>query len=183
MSVVLCYADKNSATIACDGRVIDKNGNIIDESFKKFIKVNDRVIIGYGGSADLCQAILAPLQNPDQQDFINHLTLEQVYGFIKQSIFRVTSNLKAGFLICGKSNSGIMGAVSLNRNCDTGITYLTGDQAFYSGIYPEELNDEDVFIRYLDRVPFKKAMDKTIKYCSKRSASVNDSVFYLTLHL
>lgn len=75
MSVVLCYVNKNSATIACDGRVIDKNRNIIDESFKKFIKVNDSVIVGYGGSADLCQAILSPLQNPDQQDFIKQLSL------------------------------------------------------------------------------------------------------------
>lgn len=183
MSVVLCYADKSSATIACDGRVIDENGNIVDESFQKFMKVNDSVIVGYAGSANLCQAILAPLQNPDQQDFVKQLSLEQIYGFIRQSVFRSKSSLKSGFLICGKSNSGVMGAASLNRNYDTGISCLAGDHVFYSGIYPEELGNEDIFIRYLNRFPFKKAMKETIKYCSKRSDSVNDSVYYLSLHL
>lgn len=38
MSVVLCYVDKNKAIMASDGRVIDDNGNIVDENYQKFYR-------------------------------------------------------------------------------------------------------------------------------------------------
>ena len=68
MSVVLCYADKRKAIIASDGRVIDNKGNIINESFRKFFRINSKILLGYAGDLGPCESVAMLFKN-NQKNF------------------------------------------------------------------------------------------------------------------
>ena len=177
MSVVLSYASKNIAIIACDGRIIDAKNNIIKEDYKKYVKVNDHVILGYAGELAPCECVSNLLTNPKNIAYIQTLSYEDIYNFVIKYCSTFPPNTRYGFILLGigKGHRIAVAYIIPNKSCP--ITYITGDTINYQGLYPAELNDEDVFKKYLHTQNPIEAISSTIKYCADRSPSVNDRVY------
>lgn len=177
MSVVLSYASQNIAIIACDGRVVDAENNIIKEDQRKYVKVNSRVILGYAGELAPCECVTNLLINPENIAYVQTLSYEDIYNFVIKYCNTFPPNTRYGFILLGIGKDRRIAATYIIPNNSCPITYITGNTINYQGLYPAELNDEDVFKKYLQQQNPLEAISSTIKYCADRSPSVNDRVY------
>lgn len=106
MSIVLCYADRKRVIIASDGRIIDNKGNIINESFRKFFRINSKLLLGYAGDLGACESV-AMLFQKQPEEFLNKLNFNNIYEFILRYCESFPNNTKYGFILCGISEDKI----------------------------------------------------------------------------
>lgn len=178
MSVVLSYANKDVAIIACDGRVVDDKNNIISETHKKYIKVNDKVLVGYAGELSPCESVVSLLSSTSHGDLIKQLSHENIHGFIKRYCESFPKNTIYNFIITGIGENNQIAVSSVSYTGSSDIEYITGDRIYFQGIYPKEINGDDPFNRYIYMQEPIYAMKSTINYCALRSPSVNDSMYF-----
>lgn len=178
MSVLLSYANKDVAIIACDGRVVDNNNNIVDESYKKYIKINDKVIIGYAGNVSACESVVSLLCEQKNAPILKQLNYENIYNFIKQYCTTFPKNINYNFIILGIGKNNQIASSHITHTNVSEIEYLTDDLITYQGIYPKELQEADVFRTYLSAQDPLLAMRSTIQYCSLHSPSVNNNIYF-----
>ena len=174
MSVVISYASTRIAFIMSDGRVIDGENNVVQEDFKKFVRLNNNVIVGFTGDLNACICVTGLLSNPKNREIVSRMLVEDVYEFIRKYCTTFDGNIKYGFTICGKSKRGTMAMASMNWQQDSGISYVEGTESYYTTLYPEEANGSRVFEDNLKSLPPIAAAIQTIKAISKVSHSVND---------
>lgn len=178
MSAVLSYANKDVAIIACDGRVVDDKNNIISETHKKYIKVNDKVLVGYAGALSPCESIASLLSSTSNASLLKQLSYEHIYDFIRRYCTTFPKNTIYNFIITGIGENNQIAVSSVSYMGSSDIEYITGDRIYFQGIYPKEIYGEDPFKRYIYKQEPLYAMKSTINYCALRSPSVNDSMYF-----
>lgn len=177
MSVVLSYANKDIAIIACDGRVVDAYNNIINESYKKYIRVNNSVILGYAGELQPCECVAKLLTNPENMGFIKSLSFEDVHNFIVQYCTTFPSGTRYGFILLGIGRNHKIITSNITYYTSPQMQYIDGNDIVYHALYPSELQKEDIFKNYLLIQDPINAIKSTIRYCAQRSPSVNETVY------
>jgi len=180
MSVVLAYANEDTAIIAGDGRVIDANNNIYSEQYEKVKKINDRVIIGYAGEVTPCECISLLLTKEENRDTVSGLYVEDIVNFIEMYYKTMPPETKVGFLICGIAKNSKICAASTMLGQKSEIIFPSNKEPFYCGLYPGDIpEDMDVFKKYLltNKEPLD-AMASTISFCAGLSLSVNRNMTY-----
>lgn len=175
MSIVLCYADKNRAIIASDGRIIDNKGNIINESFRKFFRINSKVLLGYAGDLGPCESV-AMLFKKQPEKFLNKLSFNNVYEFILQYCESFPSNTRYGFILCGISE-GKIAVANITPYISPSKQYMKGSEPYFSELGPEEIRGKNIFASFLLKQKPEAAIKSTIEYCARISKSVNHQVF------
>lgn len=186
MSVVLCYADKSKAIMASDGRVIDINGNIIDEDYQKFYRATSTTIIGYAGNYNACESVITLLRQ--NNDFVSKLSFHSIFGFIVDYCKTFPDGIFYGFIMCGIDNGKIIYG-QIDAKAGSMMKYVVGADVVCNGLYPQEIPQssnlfgEILGARVDNGEPQEKAIKDTILYCSSRSHSVNDHIFLDKLQL
>lgn len=181
MSVVLAYADDHIAVIASDGRVTDKNLNVIDENFNKTLKINDRTIMGFSGSFENCQNIIKLIQNPEHKSFIETLYPENIILFIRDILSDCPEGIKCSFIVCGIGKNGKICLSHVQTRSDAFITYPEPGKPHYNGAYPdEEIGKLDIFPQKLQQhfPDIQSAIYETIQTISELSPTVNKNMFH-----
>lgn len=180
MSVVLCYVDKNRAIMASDGRVIDDNGNIVDENYQKFYRATKDTIIGYAGDLNACKTVVDLLYK--NKDFVQTLPFKSIFNFIVDYCKTFPNDVFYGFMLCG-IDSGKMIYGQIAAKSEPVIKYITNTDIVCTGLYPAEVQKSgDLFAKFLSLsirngdIP-EKAINETIIYCSHQSHSVNSRIF------
>lgn len=80
MSFVICCATREFGVIAADSRATNPlTGEITSEDAQKIIRVNENLIVGYGGIAAYCEAVLQDVFRYNDYD---KLTLESLSEMI-----------------------------------------------------------------------------------------------------
>lgn len=118
MSVVIGVISKNNGWIISDGRVI-KDGEIIDEDFRKWVQYNRNYYIGFTGNKEDCELVI---------NVINELAPKNFKG-IFDAAYWVVNEMKqskrvcnVNLLICGKENGKAM-AVAFNQEQINKLVY------------------------------------------------------------
>lgn len=183
MSVVLSYADKNIAFIACDGRVVDNKNNIVSEDYKKFLRINKNVILGFAGELWPCEAVAKMLSNPSQKELIQQLSFDNIFGCVKLYCEKLPLGTQYGFVMCGVENGQRIITANIEAHSSPQINHVTGNKILYQGLYPKELQNRDVFRDYLVKFAPIDAAKLTIEHCAKHSPSVNNNIYldYITV--
>lgn len=185
MSVVLCYADDKMAIIASDGRSTDENGKIIAEDFKKFMRINDNVIVAFAGVAEAGLDVCNLLKNPEKRNLVSQLYVKDIADFIKMCSLSFPSDVYCGYIIAGISRDKKICVATAATYQETQIFYPKKEAPLYTGIFPKEMpKSNHIFEDFLskEKKPID-AMKQTIKYCSKLSPSVNAYMNYDIIHL
>lgn len=177
MSIVLCYADRNKAIMASDGRMIDSKGNIINESFKKITRINHKILLGYAGDVGPCLSIANMIMS-NPKEALKKFTFEETYNFILSKSKLIQSGIKYGFLLAGISNNGNITIAEITPYQLPSIEEITNNDARYKALYPDEAKSKgNIFAAFLLSQDPESAINSTIEYCSKISNSVNRQVF------
>ena len=175
MSIVLCYADRNRAIMASDGRIIDNKGNIINESFRKFFRINSKLLLGYAGDLGACESV-AMLFQKQPEEFLNKLNFNNIYEFILRYCESFPNNTKYGFILCGISEDKITVA-NITPYTSPSKKYIKGKEQYFLELGPDEIRGKNIFASFLSKQEPKAAIKSTIEYCAKISKSVNHQVF------
>lgn len=111
MSFVICAADINSAIIITDGRCVDPNDStiIINEFYKKNLKYNNKVIIGFAGSTFGELVVKHIIQLGHDRKMTEYLTVEDISfnmcDFLKRN---VPNAIKSNFVVAGRNENNKM---------------------------------------------------------------------------
>ena len=184
MSVVLSFANKEIAIIASDGRAVDNDNNIVFENFDKTRKVNDHVLIGFAGDANVCKNISDLITNPENKDFVATLFVEDIIGFIEECFKKAPPNIECGFIVSGIGKNGKICVGNVSTYQTKEITYPDGNDIAYQGLYPKEIPQNiDIYRTFLSQQPPMEATISTIKLCAKLSHSVNEVIHCVSVRL
>lgn len=186
MSVILSYADEYTAIIASDGRVTDKDLNVMDENYNKTIKINNNTIMGFSGSFENCQNIIKLIQNSEHKNFVKSLYPEDIVLFIQDVLSDFPKSIKCSFIVCGIGKNGKICSCNVQTGENAVIQYSSTGKQTYHGAYPsEEIAKLDIFPKALQKYfpDIMLAISETIQAISKLSPAVNGRVFYQTVHL
>ena len=63
MSYIQCIVTSIKVIFTSDGRVMNQNGDIINEEYKKIIRLNKNVAIGFAEVREFCEAMFRDYWN------------------------------------------------------------------------------------------------------------------------
>ena len=112
MSLVIGIIRQDYGIIAGDGRAIYNNG-LIDENYKKVIKLNDNVYIGFAGNISDCSNAVSILSDSDKK---NEYTVKSAFDEVKRYYDRpLHPNEKMQMIIIGRgvTNKIVMRTISV----------------------------------------------------------------------
>lgn len=182
MSLVLGYADSQTAIIMSDGRA-GENGSV-SEYCNKTRKINDNIIIGFVGyledSMYFIECIYSELGDKIKNCYIDDFLDIAAEGM---NTYAESGDFKSTFLIIGRTSLGKMKTCICGRTtnyCMQIHTLLeskgrilsiggTIDADIIKKIYTDNFSDKTTSIPY--------RMVKTIKEVSKLDNSVNENCF------
>lgn len=139
MSVVLSCADENIAIIASDGRVTDKELNIVHEDYNKTVRVNDRTIMGFSGNFARCQNIVKLIQNPENKNFVQTLYPEDIALFVEKMLSDEPLETLCNFIICGINKNKKICSAHVQSRQKAIITHPEAGKICFDGAYPHVL--------------------------------------------
>ena len=111
MSLVICCATSEYGIIMSDSRATDPTTcEVLSENKRKIVKFNDTLVIGYGGLADYCEAVLSDVTNcsPVQHmtmDDASHAILAILESAFEQSSIELDYSFM-GFYVLGRTDDG-----------------------------------------------------------------------------
>lgn len=184
MSCVICLACNSFAFIASDGRAINaETGEIIDENYKKIRRINKDVIVGFVGTADVCESALMALPSNSE-----NLTLTEIAEILCQNAKRlhIETGLKGSMILAGVENNRIV-VCSFGRLNGYAIerTEHTSDGATLEGLYPDNINS-NIFAECFDECSdkgFSYLLKETFHRISSLSDTVNENISFLTVSI
>lgn len=109
MSCVIEYADYRGVVFVGDGRAIDSDKNIISESCKKVMRINDNVIYGYAGDLKTCLCIASILVLTLKRSMvpINEYKVDSVVSLVDSIALSLREPIaRFSFLVGGVNSDG-----------------------------------------------------------------------------
>ena len=110
MSFVICCATSEYGVITTDGRVVDyETESVIQEDFKKVIRVSDDVIVGFAGMKDFAVNAVnyAIKKNSDKIATVENIS-SSIQSITMMAKFTHTYTGKTVFYVLGKSHNGYL---------------------------------------------------------------------------
>ena len=178
MSVVLAYANNKTAIIAGDSRVYDpKNKIILQEDYKKTMKINKQVIIGFTGNCDQCTKLKKMISSNDR---INGTSfVDDVITFVERFMSEMPKEAFVGIAICGINKEGKMCLVAISTSQGTTIKYPLNGKSHFFVLPPKGApDDNDIFKEKLSELCLIEAIKATIEYYSENFPSVNNKITF-----
>ena len=79
MSLVLAGGNKNFIVVAGDQRVLDKQGQVLSENYRKVFKINEDFIVAFAGKIPYCKAILEPVleREPQEETMFDNINMAE----------------------------------------------------------------------------------------------------------
>jgi len=189
MSYIQCLATESKVIFTSDGRAMDLNGNILDEKYKKIIKINETVAIAYAGIKELCLHIIRTSMdtfNTEEEIFTDTL-YDKIVVTAKKELGNNTQK-KAQFIVAGKCSDGKIGIMTLstNNNYDRTNCFVdpsnpillacAGSDGAPLPFFKKNI-ENFVGCRGLDIDGIQKVMDHTSQYVAIVDKSVNTEIF------
>lgn len=195
MSYIQCVATTKQVILTSDGRVRDKDNNIIMEDYKKIKRINEKVGIAYAGDREPCETIIKGAE----QCLINlnckdTCTVDQFFeqiNNIAHAFMNVHTGSRAQFIIGGIRYNNKLGFMTLSTNNN----FATVDKIpnLYHPIEfccagSDNLNDEILNVNLQEMynsesyqenpsTALYKTINKTSRYISTIDDSVNSKIF------
>lgn len=190
MSVVVNIVSQTASWIAADGRA-SQNGIIISENTPKIKKINDRVYVGYTGTLDTAEKILAKLETPEQKKIFALADCEGVAKAISciVNLSAIVESAKAQFVVTGANIDGGMASYTIDFGGNL-IKYLPENETalklvvLSTGNHGVELKDyiiPEINSHGVCSESIKAGVKRFIAAVSKRDNSVNTNVTFLSL--
>ena len=200
MSLVLAGGNKNFIIVAGDQRVLDKEGQVLSENYRKVFKINEDFIVAFAGKIPYCKAILEPvLEREDKEetmfDNINMSeTIERRVRMADEELKKMDERCFFSIIVCGKTihnqakdaarNPPFMhvynynGSLSVKKNLlnDFGIRW----SALYGSTYDHRKVCKQLFERThaITQNEVQKIFEQTIRNGARNDRTVNSNVMY-----
>lgn len=200
MSLVLAGGNKNFIVVAGDQRVLDKEGQILSEHYRKVFKINDDFIVAFAGKIPYCKAILEPvMEGTDKEetmfDNINMVeTIDRRARMAEEELKKTKEKCFFSIIVCGKTlhnqakdparNPLFMhvynynGSLTVKKNLlnDFGIRW----SALYGSTYDHRKVCKQLFERThaITQNEVTKIFEQTILNGSRNDRTVNANVMY-----
>ena len=184
MSLILGYANRNSAIIMSDGRA-GKNGSY-SEHYNKTLKINDNIIIGFAGYVESIEYFLnGVFLNMGEER--NKYYVDDFFELMQfgMDVEETQKHLHSSFIIIGRDSSNIMHTAiigdstlyKLESNIVTTPRILTIggsiDGSIIHQIYRTNLKDETHSL--------EERLVNTIAQVSRLDNTINSNVYKVTL--
>lgn len=182
MSLILGYADSQTAIIMSDGRA-GENGSV-SEYCNKTRKINGNIVIGFAGYLEDSTYFIECIHS-ELGDKIKNCYIDEFLEIAEQgmNVYAISRNFKSSLLIIGKTNNGEMKTCICGRvtnycmqihtlsSSEGRILSIGGtiDAEIIKKIYTDNFSDKTTTI------PCR--MVKTIKEVAKLDKSVNEHYF------
>lgn len=189
MSFVSIVARENYVNIVCDGRV-SSGESVIQENYKKFKIIDDRMFIAFGGNLQPCELLLKwiSLQNLSNQ------SLEEIARNIWAVGYSITQKgykFMVSFGGVEKNTSARIEVYSMDFQSKKPLIFKPrGNDICYSFLNNSELSDKDIeknFIELMNNTghdsfeKIKSAQIMLSKKIAETDLSVNTKTFETTI--
>ena len=112
MSLILAGGNKDFLVVGADQRVLDREGKVLSEYYRKVYKLNEDMIVAFAGKIRFCEEILTPLLNRKEEG--HPLTNVEIVDAIENQAEKVRDALRGtkdqgcffGIIACGKTLHG-----------------------------------------------------------------------------
>lgn len=206
MSLVLAGGNKDFIIVAGDQRVMDKEGNVLSEHYRKVFKINEDFIIAFAGKIPYCKAILDPVldrqEGKEETMFDNINMAEAIENRVRKAeeeLSKTGERCYFSIIVCGKSVHGrprdpknnplflhvynYNGALKVNKNLlkDYGIRWA----ALYGSQYDHKKICKQLFERThaITKQEVQRVFNSTILNGAKFDRTVNGNVLFETIEL
>lgn len=200
MSLILAGGNKNFIVVAGDQRVLDKQGQVMCENYRKVFKINEDFIVAFAGKIPYCKAILDPVLERGSKeetmfDNINMAeTIEHRTRMADEELKKSGENCFFSIIVCGKMlhsqsrdvkrNPLFMhvynynGSLSVKKNLlnDYGIRW----SALYGNTYDHKKVCKQLFERThaITQNEVQKVFQQTILNGARNDRTVNSNVLF-----
>lgn len=201
MSLILAGGNKNFVLVGGEQRVLDKEGKVLSEYYRKVYKVNEDLIVAFAGKIKYCEEILSPLLDKKQES--DHpLTNVEIVDKIENCAAAIAERLAGttdekcffGLIVCGKTlhkrprdskqNPYFMhlytynGKLSISKNMlkDSGIRW----SALYGSRYNHKKICKELFARKqaVSLEDTKEVFNQTFHNGARHDRTMNNRVIY-----
>lgn len=200
MSLVLAGGNKNFIVVAGDQRVLDKQGQVLSENYRKVFKINEDFIVAFAGKIPYCKAILEPVLEREEReetmfDNINMSeAIEHRARMADEELAKTGEKCFFSIIVCGKMlhsqsrdlarNPLFMhvynynGSLSIKKNLlnDFGIRW----SALYGSTYDHKKVCKQLFERThaITQNEVQKVFQQTILNGARNDKTVNSNILY-----
>ena len=200
MSLVLAGGNKNFIIVAGDQRVLDKQGQVLSENYRKVFKINEDFIVAFAGKIPYCKAILEPVlervtKEETMFDNINMAeAIEHRARMADEELKKTGENCFFSIIVCGKMlhsqsrdierNPLFMhvynynGSLSVRKNLlnDYGIRW----SALYGSTYDHKKVCKELFesTHAITRNEVEKVFKQTILNGARHDRTVNSNILF-----
>lgn len=188
MSVVASIITKDGSWTAFDGRAT-RDGMIVSESKVKAEKINNCVCIGFTGTLEAAEAVMAVLHEGKNRAFVNALksdsaaeTLQTINAFVNGGCAS-----RAQFLATGINTNGEMAIYTISTSNEISCAGIArGDEIHYVALLPDGVTLPlcDYVAKNVPRYNkkpqhIKLALTEYICAIAKESDSINSNIRYI----
>ncbi|MBE5955599.1 MAG: hypothetical protein E7253_04015 [Lachnospiraceae bacterium] len=200
MSLVLAGGNKNFIVVAGDQRVLDKQGQVLSENYRKVFKINEDFIVAFAGKIPYCKAILEPvlergIKEESMFDNVNMSeAIEHRARMAEEELAKTGEKCFFSIIVCGKMlhtqsrdlvrNPLFMhvynynGSLSIQKNLlnDFGIRW----SALYGSNYDHKKVCKQLFesTHAITQNEVEKVFKQTILNGSRNDKTVNNNILF-----
>lgn len=205
MSLVLAGGNKNFLVVAGDQRVLDKQGQILSENYRKVFKINEDFIVAFAGKIPYCKAILEPVLEREEKEetmFDNmnmSEAIERRARMADDELKKMGEKCFFSIIVCGKTLHGQTFDAARNPmfmhvyNYNNGLTVkksLLNDfgirwAALYGSTYDHRKVCKQLFERThaITQNEVQKVFQQTILNGARHDKTVNNNILFETIEL
>ena len=205
MSLVLAGGNKNFIVVAGDQRVLDKQGQVLSENYRKVFKINDDFIVAFAGKIPYCKAILQPVLEREETgetmfDNINMSEMiEKRARMADEELKKREEHCFFSLIVCGKTlhgqafdekrnpffmhvynyNNGL--TVKKNLLNDYGIRWA----ALYGSTYDHRKVCKQLFesTHAITKNEVERVFQQTIRNGARHDRTVNNNILFETIEM
>lgn len=200
MSLVLAGGNKNFIVVAGDQRVLDKEGQVLSESYRKVYKINDDFIVAFAGKIPYCKAILEPVMewSAGEETMFDNInmseTIERRARMADEELKRTQEKCFFSIIVCGKTlhsqakdasrNPLFMHVYSYNGSLSIKKNLLNDFGIRWSALYGSNYDHRKVCKQLFERThaitqnEVQKIFEQTILNGARNDRTVNSNVMY-----
>jgi hypothetical protein len=190
MSFISVIARENFITVMSDGRVMNYEDVPIEENFQKFINIENRSFIAFGGTRELCEMITKDIV-PILKNELNYSIWLQSFRRVLESLKLNQNNLKCMFAFGGINHERNIEFYTINSiTLDSKKFNPYGDQISYAFVNNTKNADklyEDKSIELFRETGFStpseviQAQRLLNNFVSTQDVSVNNVTFRMII--
>lgn len=201
MSLILAGGNNNFLIVGGEQRVLDKEGKVLSEYYRKVYKVNEDLIVAFAGKIKYCEEILAPLINKEKAS--DHpLTNVEIVDYVENKANAIADRLAGtaeekcffGIIVCGKTlhkrprdskqNPYFMHMYTYNGKLTVSKNMLKDNGIRWSSLYGSRYNHKkickELFARKqaMNMEDTREVFNQTFSNGARHDRTMNNKVIY-----